>query len=123
MGAEKVAQGAYVLAAGTDAILIATGSEVPIALEARELLSGEGISARVVSMPCVEWFNEQDEAYRREVLRHSARVSVEAGITPPGTLHRGGGRLNGCRPLRRLGRLQKVSQESGGAGAGSRSRT
>jgi transketolase len=84
-GTGKVAQGAYVLAAGTDVILIATGSEVPIALEARELLSGEGISARVVSMPCVEWFDEQDESYRREVLPPTirARVSVEAGITPP----------------------------------------
>ncbi|HEY3647975.1 MAG TPA: transketolase [Streptosporangiaceae bacterium] len=84
-GAEKVAQGGYVLAAGTDVILIATGSEVPIALEARQLLSGEGISARVVSMPCVEWFDEQDESYRREVLPPTirARVSVEAGITPP----------------------------------------
>jgi transketolase len=84
-GTEKVTQGAYVLAAGTDVILIATGSEVPIALEARELLSGEGISARVVSMPCVEWFDEQDESYRREVLPPTirARVSVEAGITPP----------------------------------------
>ena len=84
-GTGKVAQGAYVLAAGTDVILIATGSEVPIALEARELLSGEGISARVVSMPCVEWFDEQDESYRREVLPPTirARISVEAGITPP----------------------------------------
>jgi transketolase len=84
-GAAKVVQGGYVLAAGTDVILIATGSEVPIALEARELLSGEGISARVVSMPCVEWFDEQDESYRREVLPPTirARVSVEAGITPP----------------------------------------
>ncbi len=84
-GADKVAQGAYVLAAGTDVILIATGSEVSIALEARELLAGEGVSARVVSMPCVEWFTEQDESYQREVLPPTirARVSVEAGITPP----------------------------------------
>jgi transketolase len=84
-GAEKVAQGAYVLAPGTDVILIATGSEVSIALEARDLLAGQDISARVVSMPCVEWFTEQDESYRREVLPPTipARVSVEAGITPP----------------------------------------
>jgi len=84
-GAEKAAQGAYVLAPGTDVILIATGSEVSIALDARELLAGQDISARVVSMPCVEWFNEQDEAYRREVLPPTipARVSVEAGITAP----------------------------------------
>src|SRR4029078_11718125 len=56
-----------------------------IALEARELLAGEGVSARVVSMPCVEWFTEQDESYQREVLPPTtrARVSVEAGITPP----------------------------------------
>jgi transketolase len=84
-GADKVAQGGYVLAPGTDVILIATGSEVSIALEARELLAGQDISARVVSMPCVEWFTEQDESYRREVLPPTipARVSVEAGITPP----------------------------------------
>jgi transketolase len=84
-GAEKAAQGGYVLAAGTDLALIATGSEVPIALEARQLLAAEGVSARVVSMPCVEWFNDQDESYRREVLPPTiaARVSVEAGITAP----------------------------------------
>ena len=84
-GAEKAAQGAYVLAPGTDVILIATGSEVSIALEAREQLAADGVSARVVSMPCVEWFDEQDEAYRREVLPPTipARVSVEAGITAP----------------------------------------
>ena len=83
--AEKVARGGYVLAGGTDVILIATGSEVPIALEAREQLAADGISARVVSMPCVEWFNDQDESYRREVLPPTipARVSVEAGITAP----------------------------------------
>jgi transketolase len=84
-GADKVAQGGYVLAPGTDVILIATGSEVSIALEAREQLAADGVSARVVSMPCVEWFNEQDESYRREVLPPTipARVSVEAGITAP----------------------------------------
>jgi transketolase len=84
-GADKVAQGGYVLADGTDVILIATGSEVSIALEAREQLAADGVSARVVSMPCVEWFTEQDESYRREVLPPTipARVSVEAGITAP----------------------------------------
>jgi transketolase len=83
--AEKVVRGGYVLAGGTDVILIATGSEVPIALEAREQLAADGVSARVVSMPCVEWFSDQDESYRREVLPPTipARVSVEAGITPP----------------------------------------
>jgi len=89
--AEKVAQGGYVLAGGSDVILVATGSEVPIALEAREQLAAEGVSARVVSMPCVEWFNEQDESYRREVLPATirARVSVEAGITAPWRLFTG----------------------------------
>jgi transketolase len=83
--AELAARGGYVLAAGTDVVLIGTGSEVAIALQAREQLAAEGISARVVSMPCVEWFNDQDESYRREVLPPSirARVSVEAGITAP----------------------------------------
>jgi transketolase len=83
--AEGVARGGYVLAGGDDVILIGTGSEVEIALQAREQLATGGISARVVSMPCVEWFEEQDESYRREVLPPTipARVSVEAGITAP----------------------------------------
>jgi transketolase len=85
-GAEGTARGGYVLAeaAGGDpaAILIATGSEVEIALEARELLAQEGIAARVVSMPCVEWFTAQEASYQEEVLpaRVQARVSVEAGV-------------------------------------------
>src|SRR5712691_5305208 len=90
-GAEMAAQGGYVLADGGDVILIATGSEVSIALEAREQLAADGVSARVVSMPCVEWFNDQDESYRREVLPSAirARVSVEAGITAPWRLFTG----------------------------------
>ncbi len=85
-----VAKGGYVLAeaskdgATVDAqvILIGTGSEVQLAVQAREALQAEGIAARVVSMPCVEWFNKQDEAYRESVLPASvkARVSVEAGL-------------------------------------------
>lgn len=84
--ARGVARGGYVLAeaqGGTpDVILIATGSEVQIALAAREALQGEGIAARVVSMPSQEWFDEQDEAYREQVLPSAvrARVSVEAGL-------------------------------------------
>ena len=84
--AEGTAHGGYVLAeadGGTPAvILIATGSEVPIALAARDLLRGGGVVARVVSMPCLEWFAEQDETYREQVLPAAvrARVSVEAGI-------------------------------------------
>ncbi len=84
--AEGTARGGYVLAEGSggpaEVILIATGSEVQIALAARDLLQEEGTPARVVSMPCVEWFAEQDASYREEVLppRIRARVSVEAGI-------------------------------------------
>jgi transketolase len=92
--AEGAARGAYVLAEGSggasggaapDVILIGTGSEVQIAVHARELLEAEGISARVVSMPCLEWFHEQEASYQEEVLPAAvrARVSVEAGITPP----------------------------------------
>jgi transketolase len=83
--AAGVARGAYVLADGSDVILIGTGSEVQIAVAARTLLAAEGISARVVSMPSVEWFKEQDASYQEEVLPAAmrARVSVEAGITPP----------------------------------------
>jgi len=84
--AQGVAKGAYVLAEapnGTpDVILIATGSEVQIAVAARESLAADGINARVVSAPSLEWFAEQDEAYRESVLPKAitARVSVEAGI-------------------------------------------
>jgi transketolase len=65
-----------------EVILLGTGSEVQLALAAREMLEAEGIGARVVSLPCVEWFREQDEAYRDQVLPPSvkARVSVEAAV-------------------------------------------
>ncbi len=85
-----VARGGYVLAEASkngstveaQVILIGTGSEVQLAVAAREALQAEGIPARVVSMPCVEWFNKQDPAYREAVLPASvkARVSVEAGL-------------------------------------------
>ncbi len=83
--AEGTARGGYVLADGTDVILIGTGSEVQIAVAAREILGGDGISARVVSLPCVEWFRQQDASYQEDVLPRAirARVSVEAGITEP----------------------------------------
>lgn len=84
--AEGVAQGGYVLAdtEGTpDVVLIATGSEVQLALEARKTLSTDGIKARVVSMPCREWFDRQDSSYREAVIPPTvkARVTVEAGIS------------------------------------------
>ncbi len=85
--AEGVAKGGYVLAeagSGTpEIILIATGSEVHLALEARERLEAEGHPTRVVSMPCVEWFRAQDTAYQRTVLPTDvpARVSVEAAVS------------------------------------------
>ncbi|MEL7468501.1 MAG: transketolase [Pseudomonadota bacterium] len=78
------AQGGYVLAeaeAKRKAILIATGSEVEIAMAAKATLEAEGIGARVVSMPCWELFAQQDEAYRRRVLPAGpVRVAVEAGV-------------------------------------------
>ncbi|GAA1117159.1 transketolase [Arthrobacter flavus] len=84
--AEGAAKGAYILAEATggtpDVILIGTGSEVQLAVQARETLQAEGIAARVVSMPSLEWFNRQGEAYRESVLPGTvkARVSVEAGV-------------------------------------------
>lgn len=83
--AEGTARGGYVLAeagAAPEAIIIATGSEVAIALQARERLEESGTPTRLVSMPSVEWFNAQDEAYRQRVLPPSvrARVAVEAGV-------------------------------------------
>ena len=88
-GAEGTLKGAYTLldatneATGTpDVILVGTGSEVQLAVQAREQLAAEGIAARVVSMPSREWFDKQDEAYRESVLPSAvkARVSVEAGV-------------------------------------------
>ena len=85
---ENVARGGYTLidtpsGTGTpDVILIGTGSEVQLAVEARKLLADKGIQARVVSMPSREWFDEQDSAYRDSVIPPAvtARVSVEAGV-------------------------------------------
>ena len=84
--ADGLARGAYVLleaSSGTpDVILIATGSEVQLAVEARTTLEADGVATRVVSAPSLEWFEAQDNAYRESVLPSSvrARVSVEAGI-------------------------------------------
>ncbi|MEU6109732.1 transketolase [Streptomyces albidoflavus] len=83
---ENAARGGYVLAEAEggepQVILIGTGSEVQLAVEAREQLQAAGVPTRVVSVPCVEWFEEQDEAYRESVLPRAvrARVAVEAGI-------------------------------------------
>ncbi|ROR54036.1 transketolase [Luteococcus japonicus] len=84
--AEGVLKGAYVLkdaANGTpQLILIATGSEVALAVEAQKVLEEQGVATRVVSMPCQEWFDEQDDAYKESVLPKAVtkRVSIEAGI-------------------------------------------
>ena len=81
---QGVSKGAYALneVAHPDVILIATGSEVGITLQAAELLRADNISARVVSAPCLEWFNAQDATYKNSILPNSvkARVSIEAGI-------------------------------------------
>ncbi|MGP4995685.1 transketolase [Glutamicibacter ardleyensis] len=89
-GAEGTLKGGYILAEAVldgaevtpDVILLATGSEVELAVEAREELATKGIAARVVSLPSFEWFAKQDAAYREEVLPEAitARVSVEAGV-------------------------------------------
>jgi transketolase len=83
---EGVAKGGYVLVDAADGIpdvvLVATGSEVQLAVEARTLLAEKGVDARVVSMPCREWFDAQDQSYRDSVIPPivKARVSVEAGV-------------------------------------------
>lgn len=86
--AEGLAKGAYVLADAEgepDVILMASGSEVQYALEAKDLLAAEGVKARIVSVPCMEWFDEQSAEYKESVLPAAvkARVSVEAGIAMP----------------------------------------
>ncbi|MBY6351231.1 transketolase [Rhodococcoides corynebacterioides] len=86
---EGVSKGGYVLVesskAAPDVVLIGTGSEVQYAVEAQKTLEAQGIAARVVSMPCVEWFYSQDQNYRDQVLPPTvtARVSIEAGIAMP----------------------------------------
>ena len=84
--AADVANGAYVYVDGSngvDLILIATGSELQFAVEARATLEAQGVSTRVVSAPCLEWFEEQSADYKEAVLPRSvkARVSIEAGIS------------------------------------------
>jgi transketolase len=82
---EGVRRGAYVVADSDDpqVLLIATGSEVSLAVQAHAELQALGVQARVVSMPCLEWFDEQDAKYREEVMPSTvnARVAVEAGAT------------------------------------------
>jgi transketolase len=84
--ASDASRGGYILAEATGGaprvLLLATGSEVQLALAARQALEADGIPARVVSLPCLEWFEEQDADYREAVLPSSvrARVSVEAGL-------------------------------------------
>ena len=86
---EGVRRGAYVLVEESketpDVILIATGSEVQLAVAAAKELEAAGTATRVVSAPCLEWFDEQDDAYRESVLPSEvqARVSIEAGIAMP----------------------------------------
>jgi transketolase len=82
--AEGVDKGAYVLVTApkkADVVLIATGSEVSLAVKSAEALNAQGISTQVVSAPCLEWFNQESESYRESVIPPSAlRVSIEAGI-------------------------------------------
>jgi len=83
--ADGVAKGAYVIAETTsspDVILIATGSEVHVAIEASRTLAEQNISARVVSAPCLKWFEEQSDSYKESILPKNlkARVSIEAGV-------------------------------------------
>lgn len=82
--AEGVDKGAYVLVAApskAEVVIIATGSEVALAVKSAEALNAQGISTQVVSAPCLEWFNQESESYRASVIPPSAlRVSIEAGI-------------------------------------------
>ena len=82
---DGVARGGYVLVDAEDpqVQILATGSEVSLAVDAAQMLAQQGIAARVISLPCLEWFEQQDRAYRDSVIIPSvrARVSVEAGAT------------------------------------------
>jgi transketolase len=85
-GLGDIAKGAYVLAeparGRAKAVILATGSEVPLALQAQQQLAASGIPVRVVSMPCTTVFDRQGEAYKRSVLPDGLpRIAVEAGVT------------------------------------------
>jgi len=84
-GLDEIARGAYVLAGDDDepdAVIIATGSEVQLAIQAREQLAAEGLNVRVVSMPSTTTFDRQDRGYKAEVLPADVpRIAVEAGVT------------------------------------------
>lgn len=91
--------------------MVATGSEVPIALAARDLLAGDGVGARVVSMPCREWFADQPLSYQDQVLPPSvrARVSVEAAAAHDSLRDAAG-------PVRPGGHQQTAAPTTGGTG-------
>jgi transketolase len=105
--ADGLERGGYVLAEASGgspaAIIMSSGSEVQLALGAREVLEADAVPTRVVSMPCMEWFDEQDAAYRDAVLPPSvrARVSVEAGVTM--SWHRYVGDAGRCVGLNHFG--------------------
>ena len=86
--AANVAKGAYILKdteGAPDVLLMGSGSEVQLAVEAAEELAKQGVAARVISVPCMEWFDQQDDAYKEQVMPAAvtARVSVEAGLPDP----------------------------------------
>ncbi|WP_448850799.1 transketolase [Corynebacterium sp. 335C] len=119
LAAEGVRRGAYVLrdADGEpDVILMATGSEVQMAVEAADVLAEDGVNARVVSVPCLDWFEKQDASYRESVLPASvrARVSVEAGIAMPWHRHIGdAGRAVSIEHFGASAPYQKLFEEFG----------
>ena len=118
-GLDDVAKGAYVLVGGEgtpDVVLMATGSEVQVAVAARDLLAADDISARVVSMPCFEWFEAQDQSYRDSVIPPMvrARVSVEAGVKQGWREHVGdAGRIVSIDHYGASADYQRIYQEFG----------
>lgn len=115
---EGVRRGAYVVADvdAPDVVLLATGSEVALALAAQAELADRRVAARVVSAPCLEWFEAQDRAYRDEVLppRVRARVAVEAGVEQGWYRYVGlGGRVVGVTTFGASGEGSRVLAEAG----------
>ena len=114
--ADGVAKGGYILieaSADAEGVIVGTGSEVEIAVAAREQLEADGVPTRVVSMPCVEWFAAQDDEYRAAVLpADAAKVVIEAGTVIGWKDVLGDQqRQRRPRPLRRLRGRQRPVQE------------
>ena len=118
---QKARRGGYVAvesAGAPELVIVATGSEVGISIEAARTLSGEGRKVRVVSLPCLEVFLAQDQAYQDEVLGTASRLLVEAGVAQGlAQLQRPGDQFHGMHSFGASANFKKLAEHFGFTGA------